>query len=108
MKILLGITIFYDIVFNHIYFLNSTIFLLLYLIISYLNKRWNKSFFSYLIIFILSLIIFLLTKYLILTGIGTLNKNLIFLITETSKSLFINVLYSIILFYFLGIKKRKA
>lgn len=108
LKFLFGIVIVYDLLFSKIYFLHPFIFILLYKIISYLNQRWNNSFLSFVAIFTLSLITFISIKYIILIGIGFINQSLSFLVNQITQFFILNVLYSIILYYFLGIKKRNA
>lgn len=108
MKILLNSIIIYDLLFNKVYFLYLIIFILLYKVISYLNNRWNHSIFTFLVTLVFALIIFLTAQYFILIGINVIQKPVSFLLDQIITSLFLNILYSLILYYFLGIKKRKA
>lgn len=107
-KFLFAIIIIYDLLFSKVYLLYPVIFIILYKIISYLNKRWNNTFFSFTTIFMLSLIIFISMQYIILVGIGFINQSISFLINQILQSIILNVSYSIILYYFLGIKKRNT
>lgn len=107
LKTMAIIIIIYDFLFSKIYFLSFIIFFILYKIISYLKKRWNNSFFSFLILLILSINSFIIFKYLLLTVLNVINYSFSFLINEVIKSLILNILYGIILYYFIGIKKRK-
>lgn len=107
-KLLFGMIVIYDILFSKIYMMYSIIFIILYQIISSLNQKWNHSFFSFIAIFILSLISFISMKYIILVGSGFINQPLSFLINQIIQLFLLNVLYSIILYYFLGIKKRNV
>lgn len=108
LRFLFIMVVIYDLLFNKIYFLYPIIFILLYRIIAYLKKRLNNSFFSFIMIFILSLIIFISIKYMVLMILGITNKSLLFMYNQIIKILLLNIVYSIILYYFLGIKNKKT
>lgn len=108
MKLLFGISVIYDLLFSKIYFLRTIIFLILYQIIRYWKKHWNFTFLSFLFIIIISLIGFLTLQYTLLLGIGMITYSLSFLVFQILHSCLLNVLYSIILYSFLGLKKRSV
>ncbi len=108
LKLLFVSILIYDLLFSRIYFLRFIIFLFLYKMISYLKQYWNFSFFSYIMLIILGLIGYLFLQYIILLGIGIIDYSISFLFRVVFHSLLLNVIYGMILYSFLGIKKRKA
>ena len=59
------------------------------------------------IMFILGLVLFLILKYIILLWTGY-HFSIIFLLDQVVQSIIINIIYGLILYYFLGIKLRKT
>lgn len=98
--LLLGLI--YDLIVGKLYFLYLLIFYLLYLEITCLYNKVNRF-----LLFILSLVSFILIRSIILVILY--NKiSLLLIIKEVCDNLLLNVTYGIILFYLLGIKKKKA
>lgn len=106
-KTIFIILIIYDLLFGKVYFLYPIIFLILFKMISYLKRRLNDSFFSFTTIFIINLITFIIIKYVVSSLIGVTNQNVLFLINQVSSYFILNVLYSIILYYYFKHKEKK-
>lgn len=104
---ILGISIIYDLMFESIYFLHLTIFFILYLIILFFKSRFYNTKIGDIFIFILLLVMFIIFKYLILLW-TTNDYSIMFLVDEISKSLITNIIYGLIIYYILGIKKKTA
>lgn len=100
-------SIIYDFFFGNIPFSYTLIFLILYYIISLINKKIHQYFLIDMLIFVSSLILFLILKYFVLLCIGY-KYSIIFLLNQIFNSIIINLIYGIIIYSFLGIKLRKA
>lgn len=96
----------YDFFFGSISFLYTLIFILIYYFIHYVSNKFHHYLLIDIIIFIVSLIMFIILKYLILSLIGY-NYSVSFLLNEILKIIIINTVYGAIIYYFLGIKLRK-
>lgn len=106
--IVLGSSICYDLFFGTIPFLYLFLFFILSLEISFIRNKINSYFFTDLFLFTISLISFFILKYLILIGVNYSTYSISFLINQIYHHLSLNILYGIILYYFLGIKKKKT
>lgn len=103
---ILGCCLTYDFFFGNILFLYTLIFLILYYITCFTCKRIHNFLLTDFLIFIINIILFLILKYIILLWIGY-NYPLTFLLNQIIHSITINLLYGLILYYFLGIKIKK-
>lgn len=97
----------YDLLFGSIYFLYLILFSILYIFITVIKKIISTNTFIDLILFIVGLILFITLKFLILIWVNYYDYSLLLLLDEILSSLIINILYSIIVYYFLGIKFKK-
>lgn len=93
----------YDLLFGKVYFLCLLIFYILYIIFSYLNNKLSNN----VGLFILCLLMFILIRSFILAIVYS-NYSIHLIVDEILYSLLLNVIYGIILCYFLGIKSKKA
>jgi len=103
----IGNCLIYDLFFGNVLFLYTLIFLILYHIIIFILKRISNYMFVDIIMFILGLVLFLILKYIILLWTGY-HFSIIFLLDQVVQSIIINIIYGLILYYFLGIKLRKT
>lgn len=101
-RIFLLLGLIYDLIVGKLYFLYLLIFYLLYLEITCLYNKLNRF-----LLFILSLVSFILIRSIILVILYD-KISLFLIIKEVCDNLLLNVTYGIILFYLLGIKKKKA
>lgn len=104
----LGSSICYDLFFGTIPFLYFYIFFLLYLEISFIRKKINSYFITDILLFSINLISFLILKYLILIGVNYSTYSIFYLLNQILHHLSLNILYGMILYYFLGIKRKKT
>jgi len=105
--LILGSSLIYDLLFSNIYFLYLTIFILIYLIITFIKNRLNKNIITDIFIFMINIILFNILKFTILSLICHNSYSLSFLIDIILESLIINIIYGLIIYYILGIKLRK-
>ena len=102
-KYFLFFALMYDLLFGKLYFLYLLTFYILYIIFLYLNSKLNNNIY----LFVLCLLAFILIRSFILTLVySDFSINLI--VNEILYGLLLNVIYGIILCYFLGIKHNKA
>lgn len=107
MFLFVGILI-YDLLFSRIYFFRTITLFLLYRMILYLKRFFHLRFFSYFVFMIISFWFYFLFQYLILFGIGITQRSIFYLVCVFSHFIIFHVIYSTILYYILGIKKRKT
>lgn len=98
----------YDLLFGKIYFLKLVFFFFLYQILLFFQKKIHFCLVTYLIFMIFSFLFYYVCQYIILLEIGTIGYSFIFFLQTISHFLIIHVIYSIILYYFLGIKGEKV
>ena len=103
----LGSSFIYDLFFGNILFLYTLIFSIIYFCIYFICSRIHRYLWMDIMIFTGYLILFIILKYLILLLIGYYDYSFIFLINKISSSLILNLLYSIIIYYLFGIKRKK-
>lgn len=103
----LVISIIYDLLFESIYLLNGLIFSLVYLIIYFMKSKFYNSKTNDVLIFILSLIMYIVFKYLILILVNN-DYSIMLLINEIINSLVLNIIYGLVIYYFFGINSRKT
>lgn len=103
-KIVLISSCVYDIFFGKTYFLYLLNFYIIEKEIKYLTNKLNKCFITYILIYLISLIVFILLKYLILSILGYIYLK--FILKEIIIFLLINIIYSLILYFILGIKRK--
>lgn len=100
----LGILI-YDILFSRIYFFNTVIFFFLYQVIFFITKQIHFSFISYFIGMLFSFFCYFFFQFFFLSLIGIQQFSSFFFFSTIIISFFpFHVIYSIFLYYFLGIK----
>lgn len=98
----------YDLLFSRIYFFRIITLFLLYRMILYLKKIFHLSFFSYFVLMIISFWFYFLFQYLILFGIGITQRSVFYIFPIFSHFIISHVIYGTILYYILGIKKKKT
>lgn len=103
----IGICI-YDVLFSRIYFFRLVTLFLIYRMIPYFKKYFQPDFISYLFFMIFALVFYFLFQYVILLGIGITRRSFCYAFSIIIHSASFHVIYGIILYYFLGIKKRKS
>lgn len=97
----------YDILFSKTCFFRLVTFFLLYRFILYLRRYFHFYYISYIFFIILVFILYFLFQYIILFGIGITHRSFFSLFSLLLHLIFFHVIYSTILYYILGIKKKK-
>lgn len=100
-------TLIYDLFFGNILFLYTLIFIIIYNMVLFIYKRFQNNLLTNMILFIMCLIVFFSLKYLILLLIGYVPAFKPIII-KMINSLIMNLVYGLTLYYFLGIKSKKA
>ena len=106
--IVLGSSLIYDLFFGNIYFLYLTIFIIIYILVTFVKIKFNNNTIIDIILFIISLILFKVLKFFILSWIEYNIYSISFLLKDITSNLTINIIYGIILYYILGIKLKKT
>ncbi len=104
---LLTSSIIYDLFFGNIFLLYTFIFIILYYVITLILHTINNCHLTHIIIYMFSLLLFIFLKYLFSLLMGYSYSNH-FLLTQISSALLINLIYAIIIYLLLGIKKKKG
>lgn len=95
------ISIIYDFFFSNIHFVYILIFFILYIEIIYIGKSIkNKT-----LLFLIGILTFIFLKYLIILFLY--NYPISFFYTSILLNLTVNIIYGMVLSYFLGIKNKK-
>lgn len=95
------ISIIYDFFFSNIHFVYILIFFVVYIEIIYIGKSIkNKT-----LLFLIGILTFIFLKYLIILFLY--NYSISFFYTSILLNLTVNIIYGMILSYFLGIKNKK-
>lgn len=103
---ILIITLIYDLFFGNIYLLNTVLIFVLFYEVKYLLSRVSINFFLYIFIIISGISLYFIQKYTLLLLIGIENP-FSFLLYQLTHSIILNLCYSLILYYFFGIKLKK-
>lgn len=98
----------YDLLFSRIYFFRLVTLLLIYKVILCFQKQFELHFLSYIVFMILSFFCYFFFQYLVLFGIGILEHSILYFMSIFVHFLSFHVVYSIILYFILGIKRKKA
>lgn len=93
----------YDILFTNTIGLNITLFLLIGLILNFLDSALSNTLFSIIIKMVISIIVYDVLSYGILLLLNYLNYNVLILLMKILKSLTLNVIYAIILYLIVGV-----
>lgn len=101
LKYSLIIGVIYDIIYTNTLILNALIF---YFIILFVLKIKQNNFKNMIIIYILSLLIYIIFTYFILVLFRYINFDIIYFLTAILKALIINIIYFLILYF---IKHKK-
>lgn len=104
---LLTSSIIYDLFFGNIFLLYTFIFIILYYVITLILHTINNCYLTHITIYMFSLLLFIFLKYLLSLLMGYSYSNH-FLLTQISSALLINLIYAIIIYLLLGIKKKKG
>lgn len=95
------ISIIYDFFFSNIHFVYILIFFVVYIEIIYIGKSIkNKT-----LLFLIGILTFIFLKYLIILFLY--NSPISFFYTSILLNLTVNIIYGMVLSYFLGIKNKK-
>lgn len=95
------ISIIYDFFFSNIHFVYILIFFVVYIEIIYIGKSIkNKT-----LLFLIGILTFIFLKYLIILFLY--NYSISFFYTSILLNLTVNIIYGMVLSYFLGIKNKK-
>ena len=91
--------LFYDIIYTDSIFVNTFMFLLLSIFIIKINEYVNYNLLNMCLLSIVSICLYRILSYLLLCMVGYLNFDEIILIRGIYRSLIINIIYSIILYF---------
>lgn len=89
----------YDIVFTNTLFINSVLFLMIGFVTKMLNYYLSNNVFNNTIILIINVILYRLFMYLILILGNVFNFDFMFLFKSIYSSFFINIIYSLIIYF---------
>lgn len=95
------ISVIYDFFFSNIHFVYILIFFILYIEIIYIGKSIKNK----ILLFLIGILSFIFLKYLIILFLY--NYPISFLYTSILHNLTVNIIYGMVLSYFLGIKNKK-
>lgn len=95
------ISVIYDFFFSNIHFVYILIFFILYIEIIYIGKSINNK----ILLFLIGILTFIFLKYLIILFLY--NYPISFFYTSILLNLTVNIIYGMVLSYFLGIKNKK-
>lgn len=98
----------YDILFSRIYLFTLVAFLLFYQFILYFQKHFHFYFVSYIFFMIFGFVFYFLFQYIVLFGIGVTERSFVTVFSVLLHFISIHVIYGTILYYILGIKRKKT
>lgn len=98
--------ILYDLLFGSIYLIQIALFLLVFYMVKFVIRRVSKNFFTFILMLVMSLTIYMVVQHLLLIIIGYKGITISMLYYQITHSLLINVIYGGILYYLLGIKLK--
>ena len=94
-----GITgLIYDVIFTNTLFFNMIIFIIIGLIIKLINITLSNNFINVMIITAINIIVYLIISYFILWIIGYKTFNYDYLFSTISKTLILNIIYSVVMY----------
>lgn len=107
-SLLFMLLFFYDILFSRTCFFKLVTFFLLYRFILYFQRHFHFYYVSYIFFMIFAFVFYFLFQYTILLGIGITDRSLLSVFLLLLHLISFHVIYSTILYYILGIKRKKT